>query len=63
MDDILEIAIKEYGGVSMLARHLDVGQNVVSNWRMRKRLPKPWRKVLVSELAKKPAPRSISEVK
>lgn len=45
--DILEHAIEQAGGVGKLAESLGIGQNVVSNWRMRS-LPRPWRLVLLA---------------
>ena len=40
--NILEIAIQHEKGVGNLARALGINQNVVSNWRMRQRLPQSW---------------------
>lgn len=42
----LELAIKAEGSVKALAKSLGVAQNVVSNWRSRDRLPRPWSLVL-----------------
>ena len=39
--NILEVAIKAAGGVSALAKSLNLEPNVVSNWRAR-RLPPGW---------------------
>lgn len=46
--DILQIAIREAGGISKLARELGVSPSVVSNWVMRKKLSLPW--ILALEL-------------
>lgn len=50
--DILDIAIDAAGGVGKLAAALGVRQNVVSNWRMREKLPKPWEMVLRAKYAR-----------
>lgn len=48
---ILEIAIDREGGVGKLAATLGVRPNVVSNWRLRQRLPRSWRLVLEARYA------------
>ncbi len=54
--NILDHAITAAGGVTNLAKELGVRQNVVSNWRLRKRVPLPWQRILLTEYSgKKPA--------
>lgn len=54
--NILDKAIAIEGGVNRLAASLEVRQNVVSNWRARGRVPKPWERVLKLEYGAKPDP-------
>ncbi len=54
--NILDKAIAIEGGVNRLAASLEVRQNVVSNWRARGRVPKPWERVLNLEYGAKPDP-------
>ena len=50
--EILDIAIEAARGVGKLADALGVKQNVVSNWRLRQKLPKPWDMVLRKKYAR-----------
>ena len=50
--EILDIAIKSAKGVGKLAKALGVEQNVVSNWKWRGKLPKPWELVLKTKYAR-----------
>jgi len=50
--EVLNIAIQEAKSVGNLAKALGVKQNVISNWRLRKSVPKPWLMVLERKYAK-----------
>ena len=51
--EILKRAIEIEGGVGKLAVALGVAPNVVSNWRMRNELPRPWQIALDLKYAKR----------
>jgi hypothetical protein len=51
--EILNRAIEIEGGVGKLAVALGVAPNVVSNWRMRNELPRPWQIALDLKYAKR----------
>ena len=51
--EILNRAIEIEGGVGKLAVALGVAPNVVSNWRMRNELPRPWQIALNLKYAKR----------
>lgn len=51
--NILDFAIESAGGVCKLARSLGVKQNVVSNWRLRGRVPAGWLTVLTMKYGKR----------
>ena len=51
--EILNRAIEIEGGVGKLAVALGVAPNVVSNWRMRNELPRPWQIALDLKYSKR----------
>lgn len=51
--ETLEIAITAAGGVGKLAEKLGIKANVISNWRMRKSIPRGWELVLRDRFARK----------
>lgn len=44
--DALELAISAEKGVGKLAQKLGIRPNVISNWRLRKSVPRGWQVVL-----------------
>ena len=57
-DNILDLSIKQAGGVGKLAQSLGVRQNVVSNWKTRNKLPLPWKLVLEHRYGERKQPQA-----
>jgi len=54
--NILEKAIQHAGSVNKLAESIGVRQNVISNWRARKKVPPGWEQLLKIKYDRQPQP-------